>query len=129
MLLWEVKMYLSIMCNSYAQIWIIVKLCIVKIVILNCILKIILILFLCYLWWKLDYIHARTHTHARSIHLKFLIVFFLFLVPNNWLIISAGFCSTELWNLSVYAINKKICWNVRKKSPRDLFSSSTLSDF
>lgn len=71
-------MYLSIMCNSYAQIWIIVKLCIVKIVILNCILKIILILFLCYLWWKLDYIHARTHTHARSIHLKFLIVFFFF---------------------------------------------------
>lgn len=129
LLLWEVKMYLSNMYNSYhAQIWIIVKLCIVKIVILNCILNIILIVFM--LPMMKTGLYTSTHIHKYELfHLKFLIVFFLFLVPNNWLIISAGFYSTELWNLSVYAINKKICWNIRKIHQETWLSSSTLSDF
>ena len=125
------NVYLSNMYKSYhAQIWIIVKLCIVKIVILNCILKVILILFLCYLWWKLDYAHTYTHIHKyERFHLKFLIVFFLFLVPNNWLVISAGFYSTELWNLSVYAINKKICWNIRKIHQETCFHQALYQTF
>lgn len=65
--------------------------------------------------------HTQTRTHTRTTYsLKIFNSFFLFLVPNNWLVISAGFCSTELWNLCVYAINKKICWNVRKKITKRL---------
>lgn len=88
----------------HVKIWITVKfLCITKTVILNYIIKVILseIVFM----FPIRKTGIHIHTQAWTILFKFLVAFFLFV--GLQMVISAGFYSTELWNLSQYSVNKK----------------------